>query len=501
MRCRWRWAQAARTDTPRLADVAAPPAPQIIRPQPGPQEQFLSTPADIAIYGGAAGGGKSWALMIEPLRHIRRKGFDAVIFRRTNPELTAPGGLWPASYRIYPPMAYRAQSPIDNKTDLRWTFPPYETTIRFAHMEHDDTHYRWRSSEIPCIEFDELTSFTEEQFFYMLSRNRSTCGVKPYMRAGCNPDADSWVAQLIAWWIDPDSGFAIESRSGVLRWFVRPDGAEMVWADSREELARRYPTLIPKSLTFIPAKLADNQILMRQDPGYLGNLQALSLVERERLLAGNWKIRPAAGMLFDRAWFPLVEAAPADDHVLAKVRYWDKAGTEENTEGRGNFSVGCLMSRTVDDRFFVEDVVRGQWSAHDRNQVMLQTAKLDGPHTTVWVEQEPGSGGKESAEASVRLLAGFDVRIERVTGDKETRARPLSAQAEARNVRVVRRVWTRPFLDELHDFPTGSYDDQVDAASGAFNKLAAAIVVNPYDPEAEMLDGVPEDELGGLFSP
>ena len=463
----------------------------------------MGTSADIAIYGGAAGGGKSYALMIEPVRHVWQvKGFDAVIFRRTSPELTAAGGLWPASYRIYdPPHLPERFRPEANKTDLRWTFPPYGSTIRFAHMEHDDTHYRWRSSEIPLIEFDELTSFTEEQFFYMLSRNRSTCGIRPYMRAGCNPDADSWVATLIAWWIDQNSGFPIESRAGKLRWFVRPEGAGLVWADSKEEIVAQYPNLIPKSLTFIPAKLSDNQILMTKDPGYLGNLQALSLVERERLLAGNWKIRPTAGMLFDRAWFPLVESPPAEEQILAKIRYWDKAATEENLEGRGNFSVGCLMSRTIDDRYFIEDIVRGQWTSLDRNQVMLQTAKLDGPLTQVWVEQEPGSGGKESAEASVRLLAGYDVRIERVTGDKETRARPLSAQAEARNVRVVKRPWTRPFLDELHDFPTGSYDDQVDAASGAFNKLAAAIVVNPYDPEREILDGVPEDEIGGVFLP
>jgi predicted phage terminase large subunit-like protein len=473
------------------------PAVEIIRPQPGPQEQFLSSSADIAIYGGAAGGGKSWALMIEPLRHVRRKGFDAVVFRRTSPELTAPGGLWPASYRIYPPMTFRGRGPEANKTDLRWTFPPHGSTIRFAHMEHEDTHFRWRSSEIPCIEFDELTSFTEEQFFYMLSRNRSTCGVRPYVRAGCNPDADSWVADLIAWWINQDTGFPIAARSGVVRWFVRPDGAEMVWGSTREELTQRYPALLPKSLTFVPAKLEDNVILMREDPAYLGNLQALSIVERQRLLGGNWKIRPAAGTMFDRAWFPLVESAPPEDQILAKIRYWDKAGTDEKDNPSAAFSVGCLMSRTVDDRFYIEDVVRGQWGSMARNAVMRQTAQLDGPLTTIWIEQEPGSGGKESAEASVRDLLGFDVRIERVTGDKETRARPLSAQAEAKNVRVLRKVWTRPFLDELHDFPVGAYKDQVDAASGAFNKLAAAVVVNPYDPERELLDAIPDDEFGG----
>jgi predicted phage terminase large subunit-like protein len=474
-------------------------APEIIRPQPGPQEQFLSTPADIAIYGGAAGGGKSWALLIEPLRHVRRKGFDAMIFRRTSPELTAPGGLWPASYRVYPPMSYRGRAPVANKTDLRWTFPPYDATIRFAHMEHEDTHYNYRSSEIPLIGFDELTSFTEDQFFYMLSRNRSTCGVRPYVRAGCNPDSESWVAKLIAWWIDERTGFPIPAHAGRLRWFVRPEGVEIVWGDSREELVARYPALLPKSLTFIPAKLQDNRILMREDPEYLGNLQALPLVERERLLGGNWRIGPSAGLMFNRAWFPLVEQPPSDDQVLAKVRYWDKAGTEKDENPGSAYTVGCLMSRTFDNRFFVEDIVRGQWGALARNEVIKQTAVMDGPYTTVWIEQEPGSGGKESAEQSIRDLAGFAVHAERVTGSKEARSHPLRGQAEARNVRVVHRPWTKVFLDELHNFvPDGpGLKDQVDAASGAFNKLAAAIVVNPYDPERELLDGIPEEEYGG----
>lgn len=465
-----------------------------IRPQAGPQEQLLSTPADIALYGGAAGGGKSWALMLEPLRHVRHPGFDAVVFRRTSPELTAPGGLWPASQRIYPNVRFRGRGPGMHKTDLRWTFPPYGTTIRFSHMEHDDTHLHWRSSEIACIEFDELTSFTEEQFFYMLSRNRSTCGVTPYMRAGCNPDADSWVARLIAWWIDPHSGFPIPERAGVLRWMVRPDGEDIVWADTPDELRARYPRLLVKSFTFIPARLQDNQILMQRDPAYLGNLQMLPLVERARLLDGNWKIRHTEGLVFDRAWFPLVEHLPAEDRILARVRYWDKAGTE----GGGAFSVGCRMARTVDEEYYVEHIARGQWSSGDRNRVMHQMALQDGPHTQVWVEQEPGSGGKESAEASVRLLARYDVHIERVTGDKVSRARPLSAQAQARNVRVLQAPWTEAFLAELHRFPEGAYKDQVDAASGAYNKLAALQVIgtDPYD---DIMQGIPDDEIGGVL--
>src|SRR5436305_14925946 len=69
--------------------------------------------------------------------------------------------------------------------------------------------------------FDELTHFTAHQFFYMVSRNRSTCGVRPYIRATCNPDADSWVADFLAWWIDPQTGLPIPERAGVLRYYIR----------------------------------------------------------------------------------------------------------------------------------------------------------------------------------------------------------------------------------------------------------------------------------------
>jgi len=190
----------------------------------------------------------------------------------------------------------------------------------------------------------------------------------------------------------------------------------------------------------------------------------LPLVERERLLGGNWRVRATAGKVFNRAWFEIVDVAPAE---AIRMRSWDKAGTE----GGGNYSAGVRLAR-AGPLFYVEHVIRGQWSSARRNAVMRQTAEFDGAEVPILVEQEPGSGGRESAEISIRLLAGFMVRAETVTGDKLTRAGPLAAQAEAGNVKLVRGQWNEDFLHELHGFPEGVNDDQVDAASGAFNKLA-----------------------------
>lgn len=167
-----------------------------------------------------------------------------------------------------------------------------------------DSHYCTATGLINknCyLGFDELTHFTETQFFYMLSRNRSTCGVKPYVIATCNPEP-GWVADFLAWWIDPELGTAIPERSGVLRYFVRV-GDDLCWADSKEALIEKFPEYEPDdilSVTFIEASLSDNEILQRKDPGYRAKLMALSKIERDRLLGRNWKV--AEGAQIDETW-------------------------------------------------------------------------------------------------------------------------------------------------------------------------------------------------------
>jgi hypothetical protein len=299
-----------------------------IKPQPGPQTRFLATKADVAIYGGAAGGGKSWALLMEALRHTYNKDFGAVIFRRTYVQIKNEGGLWDESIKIYP---LTGAKPREN--DLYWRFPS-GAAVSFSHVENDKTVLDYQGAQIAMIGFDELTHFTDYQFWYLFGRNRSVCGVKPYIRATCNPDADSWVAKLIEWWINQDTGYPIPERSGVIRWFVRL-GANIVWADSPSELAGYVDVnnvpIPPKSFTFIPSKLTDNKILMRLDPGYIANLMALPFVERERLLSGNWKIRHGRNSFFDISLL-MLEAKPVAypthcDSVYAIMDTASKTGT------------------------------------------------------------------------------------------------------------------------------------------------------------------------------
>jgi Terminase large subunit, T4likevirus-type, N-terminal len=272
-----------------------------ISAQPGRQTDFLRTSADICIYGGAAGGGKSVGLLLEPLRHLCRVlNFTVVCFRRTMPQITNPGGLWDETQNIYRRAGGTAHI---GRREWYW---PRGGKIKFSHLQLDATVYEWQGAQITLICFDELTHFSRHQFFYMISRNRSRCGVTPYIRATCNPDADSWVAEFLAWWIDPATGFPIPERAGVLRYFVRV-GDKIEWANRPEDLMQHLPPLEdlppgvdlprPMSVTFIPAKLSDNPALLQANPEYLSWLLSLPLLERERLLGGNWKIRPAAGSI------------------------------------------------------------------------------------------------------------------------------------------------------------------------------------------------------------
>jgi len=433
-------------------------------PQAGPQEQFLKTKADIAIYGGAAGGGKSWALLLEPLRHIEVKGFGGVIFRRTTVQIRNEGALWDESAKMYPLVGGDPKS-----STLWWEFPE-KTSISFAGLEYDSSVNDWQGAQIPFIGFDELTHFTAKQFWYMVSRNRSMCGVKPYIRATCNPDADSWVATFISWWIDQNTGFAIPERSGVLRWFIRVND-ELIWGDSKEELEAAYPGALAKSVTFIPASLDDNPALNAADPGYRANLMALPRVERERLLRGNWKIRAAAGLLFQRAWCKVVDHAPED---LEEVRGWDLAGTPKTLTNDPDFTAGTKIGRSRSTgRYIVLDHRRKQDTPAKIETFVQNTASDDGISVAVSIAQDPAQAGKSQALAYVKLLEGYSVYTSVESGDKETRFGPFSAQAENGFVDVLRGDWNEIWFDSLEAFPDAAHDDDADSTSRAFNHFLA----------------------------
>lgn len=448
---------------------------QRIMPQEGPQTRFFETPADICIYGGGAGGGKSWALEAEATRHTNVPGFTAMIFRRTSVQVMAPGGLWDQSVRIYPLVGGRQKRHV-----LTWEFEtdpaegqeqPGSAVVKFGHLEHEKTVLDHSGAEYCYIAFDELTLFTRYQFFFMLSRNRSLCGVKPYIRATCNPDADSWVREFISWWIDAETGLPIEARRGVLRWMVRI-ADEIRWGDSREELIERFGAeMRPLSVTFIPASVYDNKIMLRINPEYLASLMALPLVERERLLGGNWKIRPAAGMYFHRTWCQPItwkDVPPGTKWV----RGWDLASTPKTQANDPDWSSGTLLGRTPAGRYIIGHNRRDRLGPAGVEKMLKDIAARDTKATVISVPQDPGQAGKFQVQYLSQRLDGYTIRSTPETGDKIERFGPFSAQAQHGNVSYIKDDdtdrWNDPLFSALEGFPDQAHDDDADSLSRAF---------------------------------
>lgn len=278
---------------------------QLVRlypPNSDPQRMFLETEADIAIIGGSAGGGKTIAELLEPTQDVDNPGFVAVVFRRTLKQIKDKSGIWDQSSTLYPLVGA-----IQNLTERFWRFPS-GATIQFAGLETDNDKYNWKGSQICDLLFDELTEFLESQFWYLLSRNRSTCGAKVRCRASTNP-APGWVKRLLAPWVDRT--FPNPAKSGEIRWFIRENN-QISWVDdpgpvvvcTRGENGTRClqencrDCFRPeKSITFIRATVYDNRDLLEENPGYIANLKTQDDVEMRRLLLGDWDARPAHVML------------------------------------------------------------------------------------------------------------------------------------------------------------------------------------------------------------
>jgi predicted phage terminase large subunit-like protein len=176
---------------------------------------------------------------------------------------------------------------------------------------------------------------------------------------------------------------------------------------------------------------------------------------------------PPGGGMFKVDRLTVITEAPSKAHVVKTVRYWDKAGTQD----AGAYTAGVKISLLMSGKWVVEDVKRGRWGTDQRESIIRNVAEADGNGVHVWVEQEPGSGGKESAEGTIRNLGGYSAYAERPTGDKVFRADPFSVQVNNGNVMLLTGSWHRDFIEELRFFPYSTYKDQTDAASGAFSHL------------------------------
>lgn len=414
------------------------------------QERALACGAYELFMGGAAGPGKSLALLVIPLRWVASPEFRAVLFRNSYPELER--SLILKSFGLYKPLGARYHSGAHT-----WTFPS-GATIEFAYLERDADVHRYQGVEYSLCAFDELPHFTEYQYRYMGSRLRNTAGLPSRLRATGNPDGPhlEWVRERFAPWIDgkvPD---------GEARWFD-PEG-RMVPKGTPDALSRAY----------IRGRLSENPYIEEE---YRTRLLALDPVTRAKLLDGDWDACVGEGKLFHRTWWHLLDALPAD--VEATVRAWDFGAT-----AKGDPSRGVRIHRRPEGkvpRWVVDDVVTVQGPPHEVEAAVKTTAELDDKRVPVVMPQDPGQAGIDQLHRYQRLLDGWRVIGRRPNANKIARAGGWSSQVGARNVGLVRGAWRESYVSEHHAFPDGSHDDQVDASADGYEELLGLPVIEPDD--------------------
>jgi len=375
-----------------------------------------------ALYGGAAGGGKSEALLMAALQYVDVPGYSAILFRRTYTDLSLPNALMDRAHQWLDGTEAKW-----NEREKTWHFPS-GATLSFGYLETENDKYRYQSAEFQFIGFNELTQFTESQYRYLFSRLRRLrdSRVPLRIRAASNPGGvgHEWVKQR----------FIVEGER-----YGRP---------------------------FIPARLEDNPYLDAEE--YKKSLANLDPVTREQLLNGDWSARQN-GSMFRREWFEIVDTAPAG---IRRVRYWDLAATDAGPGKDPDWTAGALVGEK-DGIYYILDIRRVRATPKGVEALVRQTAEIDGRDVPIYMEQEPGSSGVSTIDHYAReVLFGFAFRGNKTTGSKVSRAAPVSSAAEAGNVKLVRGSWISAFLDEAEVFPNGPHDDQVDAVSGAFECLA-----------------------------
>lgn len=422
----------------RSADAILTLPPRLYCPHVPTSKQlaFVVCPRVEAFFGGAAGPGKTEGLLMGALQLVERPRYSALLLRRTFRQLNQSNSIMNRARQ------WLANSDaVWNNADKRFSFPS-GATLTFGNLDSEDDVYQYDSSEFQYIGFDELTSFTKPQYTYLFSRLRTTRDnpVPLRMRSASNPGnrGHDWVKE---------------------RFMI---------GQPLEALQREFPMRF-----FLPARIADNPHLRGDE--YLASLANLDSVRRRQLLEGDWNVMPS-GNLFRREWFEIVGDWPRE--VVGVVRAWDDAATRDG----GDWSVGVLMAMARSGIFHVIDVVRIQGSALEVERLKAATAHADARLTNrravILLQQEPGAAGKSYVDAQIRgPLLGFAVKVEHPSGDKYTRALPMSSAAQAGNIKLVRGKWNNDFVDELEqagpDEKLYDHDDQWDASSSAFNYLAA----------------------------
>lgn len=416
------------------------------------QLRFLLDRGLEAFFGGAAGPGKSEALLQCSIMFWDVPHYDSIIFRRTAQSLKLKGGLIPRSKEWWMGREDEwGQEPKWNGADLVWNFPLPEgqgykdgPSVGFGYLRQEDDKFRYGSTEYQYIGFDEVTEIRQGDYNFMFSRARATRDITEIHNV------------------------PIRVRSA-----ANPLGPGVAWVKSHFNLPEGHP-----ERPFYPARLADNVENVDVDR-YILSLNRLDPLTRKRLLEGDWTVQDP-DRFFQRQWFvsqshPVLTRLPRP--CYGAVRYWDLAATVPRRGYDPDYTAGVLMTKDAMNEVYILDVRCFQAPPASVEDRILQCAVEDAARDDVerieiWMEREPGSSGVNTIDHYARnVLAGYDFMGNRVTGSKENRARPFSSYAANGHVWLMQGAWHTPYLDELEAFPFGEHEDRVDASSGAFEKL------------------------------
>ncbi len=464
--------------------------PLIIGPKSPKQYDFMHTDANITVFGGAAGAGKSYLGVMDFLKYIHLPTFRGLITRRTTPQLKGPGGIHDTAMKLFkladPKVRWKDK-------DGKFVFSS-GAEVFLRHFEMLASKDNFQGAQVNLFLVDEGQQYEEAMVTYLMSRmrNPSCPEVKPHMKITCNPDYGSFLRHWLEWWLDPETGIPIPERDGVVRWFVRDDD-KMMWASTREEciekhgkpnLPHDHPKQVkPMSFKFIAANVYDNPVLCEAQPEYVGWLEGLGRVEKARLLYGSWLAREEGSGYFKSQWTPTVPLVPI--HAVKRVRAWDISGTmPSDTNPNPDWTAGVLMSKDRHGLYTVEDVVRDRRRHGGVYDLILETAKADGDDVQIIIPCDPGAAGKAYAAQLIRDLSaeGFYARMKQTNKSKVTRFAPFAAVAEAGGVQVVTAEWNSEYFLELERFDGSRNvkDDMVDATSDAFHALATDIHIPDF---------------------
>lgn len=420
-------------DLSALQGALTPRLTKYIPYDPTPKQRafLLMNDTKEILYGGAAGGGKSVAQLMAALQYVDIPGYSAILFRKTYADLSLPGALIDMSKQWLMPFVESKEVKWSEK-EKQYVFPS-GATLNFGYLENSNDCYRYQGAEFQYIGMDEVTHIDPANYRYLFSRLRKpkSLQVPLRFRATANPGG-----QFGEYYYQ--------------RFFVEGKDAGRI---------------------FIGAGIDDNPFLDAE--AYKESLAELDPIERERLLNGNWEIK-ANGDMFNRHWFNIV---PASDIPPAakRVRFWDMASTDPSKRKGKNkrepdWSVGFKLAH-YQGMYWIEDIIRVQKTPHDLEQLIGDTAKLDGYEVAIRMEKEPGSSGEITIDHYSRnVLRGYDFVGLASTGSKVERARTASAASQAGKVFISQRCRNMlPFMDEADLFPYGLHDDTIDGFSGAFN--------------------------------